>query len=244
MDILQSQFLMKLQTALSYLPNVKPRIARQDLEYEQRKLWARQWEMEEQTDSEFDEQACKVILGNTELTCDDFRHILESGGDLSDTPKVTPYGASLLIKLYNDGYFELKGKSQQPSTIDQQLIDYTASEQKISEQEKDHKRQLKAYKTLIKNPDRIKLEEFSYYLLNDVFVEHFGYRQGTFKLDIGGVSVTKGVTVYSSNSRKSQDSEVIFSWTDLDGNYRELKQASFHKSNRRNDERRNWGLHE
>jgi hypothetical protein len=64
-------------------------------------------------------------------------------------------------------------------------------------------------------------------------------------MEIGGTTVTKEVSRYSSNSGKSHDNEVILKWTGSDGTlHEEVLRHSSYQHNQRNDEDRNWGLPE
>ena len=61
-------------------------------------------------------------------------------------------------------------------------------------------------------------------------------------LEVDGTKVTKSLARHPSNSGKSYDWEVSFSWIDVDGKPRSLTKESRFKDNRRNDADRNWGL--
>jgi hypothetical protein len=80
-------------------------------------------------------------------------------------------------------------------------------------------------------------------LLDDIFWKNAPKGQGTLKL--AGIDVTKTVQAYSSNSGKSTGYEVTFHWTGSDGERRTSGTGRPSEAyNRRNDEERNWGLHE
>lgn len=61
-------------------------------------------------------------------------------------------------------------------------------------------------------------------------------------LVVEGVEVTKSLINYTSNSRKSSDWQVTFSWVDADGVRQSVIKESQYKDNRNNDSDRNWGL--
>jgi hypothetical protein len=67
---------------------------------------------------------------------------------------------------------------------------------------------------------------------------------GRFKTVLTGRLLSKEVAAYCSNSGKSRDYRVRFVWRSSDGKHRELTKHSAFESNRRNDEKRNWGLPE
>ena len=90
--------------------------------------------------------------------------------------------------------------------------------------------------------DEIGVDDFSYELLNDVFIEQCGYFVGTQNLILDSLEVFKNVCPYKSNSGKSIDYEVKFYWINKDGNQHVITKKSRYSNNRRNDELRNWGL--
>ena len=61
---------------------------------------------------------------------------------------------------------------------------------------------------------------------------------------IGGIKVNKFLLRHESNSGRSHDWEVIFTWESKDGPPKSLKKESRFGNNRRNDAERNWGLPE
>jgi hypothetical protein len=88
----------------------------------------------------------------------------------------------------------------------------------------------------------IKPEEFTFTFLNKLFWDRQVRRDGT--LVVGGVTVTKHLRRYTSNSGKSSEWEVSFTWVDVAGKPQKVIRESSYSSNRRNDPERNWGLHE
>jgi len=98
-----------------------------------------------------------------------------------------------------------------------------------------------------KHTDLTKVQEadFNYATLNQIFFEKLGGFRGTRKLVIGGIEVTKQVSMYISNSGKSRSSDVTISWVGSDGIAQTRSNGgSRFAGNRRNDEKRNWGLPE
>lgn len=75
--------------------------------------------------------------------------------------------------------------------------------------------------------------------LNQIFWEA-GIKNGSMQVD--GIEVTKTLTRYTSNSRKSYDWDVEFTWEDGDGKRRSAVKESRYKKNRSNDPDRNFGL--
>jgi hypothetical protein len=85
-------------------------------------------------------------------------------------------------------------------------------------------------------------EQFSYDLLERIFWQHHG--KGAARLQIGGIVVAKQLILYFSNSGKTKDWKVIYSFTDANGERHEFVKESRHSSNRRNDPNRDYGLYE
>lgn len=237
------EYLMELRDALSYLPFVKPRKAREKMN-----SWLEElvfpagfnlFADQEESDSTID------IGGGIILKSDDFEHLKCEDG--FSAAKVTPEGAELLIRIYQAGLFELQARKSIQEVSDE-IIKYSQSRESIlAKQESDEIRrteELKKKLDLIEHPEKIKLEEFSYKLLNEVFINRFGLGERVLSMMIGGILVTKSVTMFSSNSGKTRDSEVTFSWIAPDGQRKELKKGSIFANNRRNDSDRNWGLPE
>ena len=77
-----------------------------------------------------------------------------------------------------------------------------------------------------------------------MFYRKFGAFRGYKTMILDGIEVEKSVFVYQSNSGKTHDSEVTFSWTDSKGEPHRLCKPSLYSENRRNDANRNWGLPE
>jgi hypothetical protein len=91
------------------------------------------------------------------------------------------------------------------------------------------------------NPETIVEAEFTWSLLNAVFFRH---GKDTREMVVGGRPVSKHLHPFRSNSGKSTDFNVTFTWKSTDGTARQLEKQSLYESNRRNDEDRNWGLPE
>ncbi len=163
------------------------------------------------------------------------------------TEVVSPAGARLLARLYRAGVLDTgKKKPEEPSA---EFLAYCASEPQLLGKarmralEKAGKQQAeRVYRERLTKPDCFTEDEFTYRLLDDLFWHHKGAGGG--ELVIGGVCVSKEVAAYCSNSGKSRDYRVRFVWRSSDGKHRELTKHSAFESNRRNDEKRNWGLPE
>lgn len=228
---------MKLEDALKLLPNAKPRKARSLLTELHDELIMRHIENEPV-------RSISVARG-IQLSLEDFEELFFA--DHNDVKRVTPKGAKTLIRLYREGFFELKNKHS--SIIDPvELFQYCDREREINDsiarrqQEEEERKRKRAY--FLENPDDVRESEFSYSLLNDIFIHHFGLRSGAYSMSIGGIIITKSILMYKSNSGKSYDSNVEFTWLGTDGQEKRLEKRSAYEMNRRNDSDRNWGLPE
>ena len=165
--------------------------------------------------------------------------------DSFDRKRLSPKGAALMIRLYEAGLFDLQRKRDalaEPTA----LRAYAASEPELRartlEMRATTERERAQRDYRIEHPHHIREDQFDYRLLDQIFWRHCG--PGSHTLWIGGLSVQKSVVSYTSNSGKSRDSEVVFSWVGSDGQTKEFRKPSACAGNRRNDSDRNWGLPE
>ncbi|PSW81905.1 hypothetical protein CTN03_07745 [Photobacterium angustum] len=241
--IFETQNLLRLNDFLKMLPSVKPRKAREVIKSWQEDIFeliiADTWSQEEKERYEIVISDCLTIQSS------DFEHIFH--GDESEAKRITPYGAQLLCQAYKAGLFETKARLSEyivPIEV-QEYIDSTNAILSKQEGDRVHRQNKREhYENKISNLELIREAEFSYTLLNDVFVKKFGFKGNHHVLKIGGVDVTKSLSLYRSNSGLSSDWQVTFSWIGLDGEHKQLRKDSFYSGNRRNDSERNYGLHE
>lgn len=90
--------------------------------------------------------------------------------------------------------------------------------------------------------DNLKESDFSYHKLDQYFWTK-GLRKSCDAM-IDGIKVTKTLTPYRSNSRRSTEFSVTYAWTGSDGVRKVAKKTSRFEANRSNDPSRNWGGHE
>lgn len=157
--------------------------------------------------------------------------------------RVSPAGARLLLRLYRSGKLETKSKRiAEPTPA---LLAYCDSDEQLQDEARrraEHRAQEEAaFEARLANPASIAVSDFSYAMLNALFWRH-NIKQGS--LLVGEVTVTKSVSQVMSNSGKSVDFDVSFSWTDSTGQLQEIRKPSRFAGNRRNDEKRNYGLPE
>jgi hypothetical protein retlG_30324 len=180
----------------------------------------------------------KKILGHQIITKDEINELwipVESNFEY-DTIKVSPKGASILRGLYLSGELVLKENSD--IEYSGELDEYINMDEEILEEYK----RIERTNYLINHVDEIKIDDFSYNLLNDVFIDQCGYFVGTQSLVLDGIEVFKNICRYKSNSGKSNDYDVRFYWIDKEGHQQQISKESRYSRNRRNDEKRNWGF--
>lgn len=231
---------MTLSNALKLLPNVVPNLTKQRIKE------AMCFEYEDNiNENEFrDIKEVRYYIGNTELTREEWKELwIEDLTLWGCTIRVSPKGAKILIRLYKNGDLTLKrGKAILQDTT--KLTDYANKEIYYQNQIQQLKLDDQRKRYLLEHPEEIQQGEFTYNLLNELFIRKFGLTQETHTLVLDNIKITKQVTTYKSNSGKTSDSIVVISWIDLEGNINKLEKASIYQNNRRNDEKRNWGLPE
>jgi len=223
---LDPEDLLSLTSFLGMLPGVKPRSARELLTACMHDaIW---------------EKRGSFTLGPVTIPVGEANEFFIR--DDRDVQHVSPRGAALLIKLYEAGELPMKTKRVQP-TPDEALA-YMQSEKDLVAKGVARREQeaaaRQAYQAKIADPASITEAEFTYHLLDDIFWQHQGKGGGT--LMVGGIEVHKSVSTLSSNSGKSSDSAVRFSWTSPANGLQQLSKPSAYEENRRNDADRNWGL--
>lgn len=231
--------LMRTTDALKLLPNVKPRVAMRRLE-EIDNMYLSCDENEFRFLDEIE------ICDGLRVTRGDFDELRISGED-GGSKRISPRGASLLLKLYGADIFELKGGKGSVKDTGE-LRQYSESEKQLVakvEKLKAHEKQKKERERyLVANPDQVLKQEFTPSLLNKIMFEN-GAVGGHAEMLIGGVLVTKIVQTFVSNSGNSRSNTVTLVWTDSSGTqHKEILTQSSYADNRRNDAERNYGLPE
>lgn len=232
---------MKLLQFLAALPNIKPRAAKEAL-----KSWHNDLFNKMMANMEGDHTRMKVTAGaGIKLGFRDMNEIF-APDDLAPV-QITPYGAGIVLKLYQNGLLPMAKKAL-PVEVPEAILKYAESSEKVNEVRKRLRNEWAAeeiaYRQILSSPTDIKYSDFTYKLLNDIFIYHNGLGGNAITMEIGGNKVTKTLHAFSSNSGKSQNWEVTFSWIDKDGIPRVLVKPSMYAGNRRNDADRNWGLPE
>jgi len=242
-----SEVYQTLKWALSCLPGVKPRFAKELIEYWQWLFIMKnnevQYVTEVQDIQENENGDLFLTLENNVVISDSDIKELCLGYD--KTLKLSPKGAKTLIRLYEAKILPMSVKKTKP--VDHKLIEYTGQEDelrlKFEEMVNTKTTEHEKWRSLVENPDLIQASDYSYKLLNEVFIHRFGLT-GDAEMKIGPYQVTKTVAKYQSNSGKSYDWEVEFTYTDNDGNEKQIRKPSAYAGNRRNDADRNYGLPE
>jgi len=216
-----------LFAALKMIPGVKLLIAKEKLENIQSNLCM----------GAVGKGIEKYECGSLSLCYDDFKELFL--GDDYKTPRISPKGAKSLLLFCQEGLFDRKS-SEEPV----ELLRYIASEDEIRKAQYESDNEKRRIEALILTPEVIEEKEFSYGLLNNVFINRFGLGREQWSMQIGGIVVNKSVSIYKSNSGKSSDADVIFTWQGSDGQSHRLGKVSRYIGNRKNDSERNWGLPE
>ena len=194
--------------------------------------------------SEVMPRKARYMLLESEHIMKDFGLEAEIIPDEWGTLRVTPSGIKIILELYYNEDLPLKKKAK-PSMASE-LEDYAKSESSLFDRsraiEMENKARQERRASLIADPSLAREEELIYPLLNEIFWEH-GLR-GDAELEIGGFQVQKLVIPYRSNSGKSKEYSVHFSWKGSDGRVHEAIKKSCYSDNRRNDSNRNYGLPE
>lgn len=151
---------------------------------------------------------------------------------------VVPDAAAAILQAYKDGRLPMqKGKTDQ-NAPDAEA--YVRDAEPLREEIRERQRR----KECVEDVSLVRESDFlDQHLMNRIFFENAGAGPGT--LTLAGIEVSKDIRGFSSNSGKSTGYESTFTWTGSDGVQRSsgsgLPSEAF---NRRNDEKRNWGLHE
>jgi hypothetical protein len=161
--------------------------------------------------------------------------------------RVSPRGARCLIDLYKNNAFELKKESigvLEPVELQKYVEDDVRIAAIVNRRKEEAEGQRQRRKYLVMHPNEVRMDEFSASLLNEIMWKNNVIGTDVEML-IGGVSVSKSVSKYWSNSRKTSDNTVTFRWVDKSGKQREeVLISSTNQFNRANDPDRNWGLPE
>jgi hypothetical protein len=225
---------MPLTEALKALPNVKTKVARQLIaEWDEQSLCYANGHLRPQL---------QVLSDTISLSRKELCEFSNEDYDLWGKKTVSPVGAQHLIKLYEAGLLPMDGPIEPVSIAlvsyaqrNEYFSDLKAKRQAFAEEQRN------AQSALMTKPlDSFKEEDFSFSLLNALFWKHD--LKGDAQLMVGGLLIQKSVIRHKSNSGKSQDYEVTFSWKSSQGETVQLRRESQYANNRRNDEERNWGL--
>ena len=157
---------------------------------------------------------------------------------VGDAARVSPKGAQLLVELYEAGVLLMKTK--RTGQVPDSVREYINSESAMQEAQSARIEVQAAYAHSIAHPETVKEQDFSYALLNAISWKLHG--SGDCEFEVGGLRVHKSLMRFASNSGKSSDFQVRFSWNSPDGTPRELTKSSAFEGNRRNDEARDYGL--
>lgn len=181
----------------------------------------------------------QLILDGDLLDAGQRRDIRDRNRSVVDlVMEVGPDAATAIVAAYKAGQLPMKTAKTRPSAVpeaDAYLDKAPEHRRQIAERER--------LQQAIKDPSLLTEADLdNYRLLDSLFFAIKGPGSGT--LELAGITVTKRITDYSSNSGKSRGWRVWFSWTGSDGRQHALEKVPPEAHNRRNDPERNWGLHE
>ena len=184
-------------------------------------------------------KARALILNGDVLSKEERRDIfLRSGSILETVLVVGPDAASAILAAYKAGKLPMgRGEILREAPQAEQYIE-NSDRLRVVIAERRRK------EACVKDISLVEERDFSdNRLLDRIFWANAPKGQGTLRL--GGIDVTKTVRSYPTNSGKNNGYEVTFHWTGSDGQSRSSGTGRPPEAfNRRNDEERNWGLHE
>lgn len=151
---------------------------------------------------------------------------------------VGPDAATAILQAYKDGRLPMqRGKAVQDAP---EAEAYFRNVELLREEIRERKRK----KDCVDDIGLVRESDFlNSHLMNQIFYKSVGPGPGRLKL--AGIDISKDLRSFSSNSGKSTGYEYSFTWTGSDGVRRSSCSGLPSEAlNRRNDEKRNWGLHE
>ncbi|MDW9928063.1 hypothetical protein [Sinorhizobium meliloti] len=151
---------------------------------------------------------------------------------------VGPDAAAAILHAYKEGSLPMqRRRSVEEAPIAEA---YVRDAEPLRELIDERKRR----KCCLKDVSLVRESDFlDHRLMNRIFFEKLGAGPG--KLTLAGIEVSKDIRGFSSNSGKTTGYDSTFTWTGSDGVPRNSGSGPPSEAfNRRNDEKRNWGLHE
>jgi hypothetical protein len=181
--------------------------------------------------------ARRLILDGSVLTPEQRRDIRMRDRNVFDTVlEVGPDAAAAIVEAYRTGKLPMQ-KGALPLSANPDVEAYLADAPRHRREIAERQRLMQA----LRNPSVLKESDLEdYRLLEQLFFAIKGTGSGT--LELAGISVTKSLVGYSSNSGKTTGWRVTFSWTASDGRRRSIEKVPPQAANRRNDPEREWGL--
>lgn len=184
-------------------------------------------------------KAYTLVLGGNLLSKELRRDLHPRSDSLFDLVTVVgPEAAAAILQAYRDGRLPMqRGKTVEDAP---EAEAYVRDAEPLREEIRERKRR----KDCVDDVSLVRESDFhDHHLMNSIFFKNAGPGPG--RLTLAGIEVDKDIRGFSSNSGKTTGYESTFTWTGSDGVRRSsgsgLPSEAF---NRRNDEERNWGLHE
>ena len=183
-------------------------------------------------------KARAAILQGHVLGREDRRDIFDRNAyDLDTVHLVGPDAAAAILAAYMAGKLPMTRGAKIAQAP--QAVEY-ANDEALREQARERRRR----EACVKDVSLVRETDFSdNRLLDRIFWENLGKGEGM--LNLAGIEVHKSLHGFRTNSGKGTQYQVSFHWTGSDGERRSsgsgLPPAAF---NRRNNEARDYGLHE
>lgn len=183
-------------------------------------------------------KARRLILDGGLLSENERADIHRRDTSLLDTVlEVGPDAAAAILAAYKAGRLPMQKGLRPTSAPDAEA--YLATSDALRTQIAERRRQENA----INDPSLILESDFGNHRLMDrVFFANVGPGAGS--MTLAGITVTKTVIGYQSNSGKNTGWRVRLDWIGSDGEARRSESVPPEANNRRNDAARNWGLPE
>lgn len=183
-----------------------------------------------------------LIVGAVTLTPNELSEMVYEDAYQWRKLAVSPLGARALLSLYEHDQLPLKPKSVK--RVAEPLLAYAALTESLQDiienraaraKALDDERIARLNRPLADIPET----DLQFTFLHDLFLFH---RVTNGSLTLGGIEVSKSLSMTRSNSRKSHDWNERFSWISSEGTPCAVQLDSIYNGNRSNDADRNWGL--
>lgn len=196
----QPELYLTLAQALRLLPDVRPRLAREQLG--RAVLKARR------------NSAQSVRIAAVTVTRKELEELFIE--DARNLPHVSPAGASVLLRLHAAGALETSD-TPHTASISEELQRYVESLPTLLRRQAELDAAQEAVNAMVLHPEQATSQQLTFDLLNRIFQRHCG--RGPATLKVGEVDVTKHCSLLRNSKRETR---IRFTWTDAQGVDHEL----------------------